>query len=46
MIAQQHQASRWTYLGSGMVHDRFIATLNAISSNAAQRIADAAPLFA
>ena len=44
--AQQHQAARWTYLGSGMVHDRFKATLAAISPKAAQRIADAAPLFA
>jgi hypothetical protein len=44
--AQQHQAARWTYIGSGMVHDRFKATLEAISPAAAQRIADAAPLFA
>jgi hypothetical protein len=44
--AQQHQAARWTYLGSGMVHDRFRATLEAISPNAARRIAEAAPLFA
>jgi len=26
IIAQQHQAARWTYLGSGMVHERFKAT--------------------
>ena len=44
--AQQHQAARWTYLGSGMIHDRFKATLEAISPHAAARIADAAPLFA
>ena len=44
--AQQHQAARWTYLGSGMVHERFIATLQALSPNAARRIADAAPMFA
>ena len=25
--AQQHQAARWTYIGSGMVHERFKATL-------------------
>ena len=44
--AQQHQAGRWTYLGSGMVHERFVATLEAHSPNAARRIADAAPMFA
>jgi hypothetical protein len=44
--AQQHQAARWTYLGSGMVHERFKATLQNISPRAAQRIAEAAPLFA
>ena len=46
LLAQQHQAARWTYLGSGMVHERFKATLEALSPNAARRIADAAPMFA
>jgi hypothetical protein len=44
--AQQHQAARWTYIGSGMVHERFQATLNDLSPRAAERIAEAAPLFA
>src|SRR3954452_4398781 len=44
--AQQHQAARWTYIGSGMVHERFQDTLNAISRRAAERIAEAAPTFA
>ncbi len=44
--AQQHQALRWTYIGSGLVHERFKATLEAISPRAAARVADAAPLFA
>jgi hypothetical protein len=44
--AQQHQAARWTFIGSGMVHERFVATLEGLSPNAARRIADAAPLFA
>ena len=43
---EQHQAARWTYVGSGMVHDRFIATLRNISARAADRIAEAAPVFA
>jgi len=46
IIAQQHQAARWTYVGSGMVHERFIATLEGMSPNAARRVAEAAPLFA
>jgi len=44
--AQQHQAARWTYIGSGMVHERFEATLSSLSPRAAERIAEAAPLFA
>jgi hypothetical protein len=44
--AQQHQAARWTYIGSGMVHERFKATLQSLSPRAAERIAEAAPLFA
>jgi len=43
---QQHQAARWTYIGSGMVHERFQASLKNISARAAERIAEAAPLFA
>jgi hypothetical protein len=43
---QQHQAARLTFIGSGMVHERFRATLRTLSSRAAQRIAEAAPLFA
>ena len=46
LLAQQHQAARWTYSGSGMVHERFKATLESLSPRAAQRIAEAAPLFA
>jgi P-aminobenzoate N-oxygenase AurF. len=42
---QQHQAARWTYLGSGMVHERFKSTLAKMSPNAAARIAEAAPIF-
>ena len=44
--AQQHQAARWTFIGSGLVHDRFKATLQSISPRAAARIAEAAPIFA
>ena len=44
--AQQHQAARWTYIGSGMVHERFVASLKAMSPAAAERMAEAAPMFA
>lgn len=46
IIAQQHQAARWTYIGSGMVHERFRETLRSLSAAAATRIAQAAALFA
>jgi len=46
LVARQHQAARWTYIGSGMVHPRFVATLNAIAPRVAARMAEAAPLFA
>src|SRR5262249_18578295 len=46
LLAQQHQAARWTYVGSGMVHERFKATLESLSARAAERIAEAAPVFA
>ncbi len=41
----QHQALRWTYLGSGMTHPRFTATLAHLSNDARDRIAAAAPAF-
>jgi hypothetical protein len=43
--AQQLQANRWTFLGSGMTHPRFVATLAKISPRAAERIAEVAPAF-
>lgn len=42
----QHQAQRWTYLGSGMVHPRFLASIDALGGDARRRIDEAAPLFA
>jgi len=46
LLAQQHQAARWTYIGSGMVHERFQDTLQSMSRSAADRIAEAAQVFA
>lgn len=45
LAEQQHQALRWTYLGSGMTHPKFIETLGAISPAARDRIAEVAPVF-
>lgn len=45
LIAQQHQAARWTYLGSGMAHPQFIGTLSAISPAARARVDAAAAQF-
>ena len=45
LTSSQHQALRWTYLGSGMTHPKFEATLAAISPAARDRIAEIAPAF-
>lgn len=42
----QRQAQRWTYLGSGMVHPRFLASIDALGGDARRRIDEAAPTFA
>jgi hypothetical protein len=39
------KAHRWTYIGSGMTHPRFVAALERISQTAADRIAAVAPFF-
>ena len=45
LIAQQHQALRWTYIGSGMTHPKFVKTLETLSPAARDRIAAVAPAF-
>jgi len=44
-LARQHQAACWTYLGSGMTHPNFRATLAALAPAAATRIDAVAPHF-
>jgi hypothetical protein len=44
-ISQQHQANRWTYLGSGMIHPKFVRMLQAMCPEAASMIARVAPAF-
>ena len=46
LVEQQHQAIRWTYLGTGMTHPKFVGTLKALSQKAADRIAEVASVFA
>jgi hypothetical protein len=44
-ISLQHQANRWTYLGSGMTHPNFLASLETLSPAARRRIEEVSPLF-
>lgn len=41
----QRQANRWTYLGSGMTHDRVLATLESLSPEARQRVESISQAF-
>jgi hypothetical protein len=45
LIERQHQALRWTYLGSGLRHDKFRATLGALSAIELKRVDALAPGF-
>ncbi len=44
-ILIQHQANRRTYLGSGMTHPRFLATLEKLSPAQRRRIEEVSPMF-
>ncbi len=44
-MTKQHQALRWTFLGSGMTHPNFLATLERLSPASRQRIEKVAPAF-
>lgn len=44
-LGQQHQANRWTYIGSGMSHPNFLRTLGKLSPKMRDTIAAAAPNF-
>jgi hypothetical protein len=41
----QEQANRWTYLGSGMSHPNFLATLGKLNPESKKRIEQIAPVF-
>lgn len=42
-IEVQHQANRWTYIGSGMSHPKFLETLGRISAEGRRLIEQATP---
>jgi hypothetical protein len=44
-LAQQHQANRWTYLGSGLTHPRFLAVVDQIAPARRAEFEAAAPVF-
>jgi hypothetical protein len=44
-VAAQLEGQRWTYLGSGMTHPRFAATLGELRPAAAERVAKVAGAF-
>ena len=41
----QLRANRWTYLGSGMTHERVLETLEALTPKARQRVESISPAF-
>jgi hypothetical protein len=41
----QRQANRWTYIGSGMTHERVLSTLEGLSPEARKRVESVAPAF-
>ncbi len=44
-IEVQHQANRWTYIGTGMTHPKFLYTLERLAPEQRQRIEAIAPDF-
>lgn len=44
-MTTQHQAMRWTFLGSGLIHPRVTATFSQVTPTGARAIAEAAPMF-
>jgi hypothetical protein len=45
-LEKQLQANRWTFIGSGMVHPKFLETMERLGSDQRKRIDEAAPIFA
>jgi hypothetical protein len=45
ILRVQHQALRWTYVGSGLVHPQFRAALDRLGHGARERLDQVAPVF-
>jgi hypothetical protein len=45
IVAVQHQAMRWTFLGSGISHPSFLRSVEALSPARAVRLAEVAKAF-
>lgn len=45
VIEAQHQALRWTFIGSGMTHPEFLSALGRLSPAARRRVESLAPQF-
>ena len=41
----QHQSNRWTFLGTGMTHPKFLAALGRLSPEQQERIEEVGPVF-
>jgi hypothetical protein len=44
-FAVQQQATRWTFLGTGMSHRNFLATVELLQPGSAARLAEIVPFF-
>ncbi|HEX6279263.1 MAG TPA: hypothetical protein VFZ49_04530, partial [Pyrinomonadaceae bacterium] len=44
-VEVQHQANRWTYIGTGMTHPKFLETLEKLDPKQRERIEAVAPTF-
>lgn len=44
-VEVQHQANRWTYLGTGMTQSKFLQTLERLGADHRKRIEAVAPVF-
>jgi hypothetical protein len=44
-LKQQHQANRWTYLGTGLSHKNFLETLGQLSPEKRKAVEAATPTF-
>lgn len=45
LAEQQHQAQRWTFIGSGISHPNFLASVGALDPASRERLAGVAPVF-